>query len=64
MTTKSTDIIPLMGAIVYMQSLTIRHVLDAMHCENNLCENIMKTIWGLKNNLKVRIDLAEANIRP
>ena len=47
-----------------MQSLTIRHVLDAMHCEKNICENIMKTIWGLKDNLKVRLDLAEANIRP
>ena len=42
----------------------IRHVLDPMHCEKNLCENIMKTIWGLKDTLKVRLDLQEANIRP
>ena len=55
---------PLMGAIVCMQSLAIRHVFDEMNCEKNLCENIMKTIWGLKDNLKVRMDLAEANIRP
>lgn len=47
-----------------MQSLAIRHVLDAMHCEKKLCENIVKTIWGLKDNLKVLMDLAEANIRP
>ena len=64
MMTKNTDIISLMGLTVCMQSLTIRHVLDAMHCEKNICENIMKTIWGLKDNLKVRMDLAEANIRP
>ena len=42
----------------------IRHVLDPMHCEKNLCENIMKTIWGLKDTLKVRLDLKEASIRP
>ena len=24
----------------------------------------MKTIWGLKDNLKVRMDLVEANMRP
>ena len=40
------------------------HVLDPMHCEKNLCENIIKTIWDLKDNLKVRLDLEEANIRP
>ena len=42
----------------------IRHVLDPMHCEKNLCENIMKTIWGLKDTLKVQLDLQEANIHP
>ena len=64
MMTKSLHIIPLMGATNCMQSLTIRHVLDAMHCGKNLCENIIKTNWGLKDNLKVRLDLEEANIRP
>ena len=42
----------------------IRHLLDLMHCEKNLCENIMKTVWGLKDTLKVRLDLKEASIRP
>jgi hypothetical protein len=46
------------------QYLLIRHVLDAMHCEKNLCENIIKTIWGIKDTLKVRLDMKEANIRP
>lgn len=47
-----------------LQFLMIRHVLDVMHCEKNLCENILKTIWGLKDSLKVRLDLTEVNIRP
>jgi hypothetical protein len=34
-----------------------------MHCEKKICENILKTIWGLKDTLKVRLDLKEANIR-
>jgi hypothetical protein len=42
----------------------IRHVLDPMHCDKNLCKNTMKTIWGLKDTLKVRLDLKEAKIRP
>ena len=63
MMTKSLDIIPLMEATDCMQSLTIRHVLDAMHCEKNLCENIIETTWGLNDNLKVRLDQEEANIR-
>jgi len=46
------------------QYLLIRHVLDAMHCEKNLCENIIKTIWGIKDTLKVQLDMKEANIRP
>ena len=35
-----------------------------MHCVKNIYVNIMKTIWSLKDNLKVRMDLAKANIRP
>jgi hypothetical protein len=62
--TETVHIILLMRAPDCMQYLTIRHVLDPMHCEKNLCENIIKTIWGLKDNLKVRLDLEEANIRP
>jgi hypothetical protein len=51
------------GCLTRMQYLKIRHILDAMHCEKNFCENIMKTIWGLKDTLKVRLDMAEAEIR-
>jgi hypothetical protein len=34
-----------------------------MHCEKNLCENMIKTIWGIKDTLKVLLDLQEENIR-
>ena len=35
-----------------------------MHCEKNICENVMKTIWGHRDTLKARLDLKEARIRP
>lgn len=47
----------------FWQDLLIRHVLDPMHCEKNICENVMKTIWGVRDTLKARLDLKEANIR-
>jgi hypothetical protein len=31
-----------------MQKLLIRHLLDAMHIEKNLCENMVKTTLGRK----------------
>jgi hypothetical protein len=35
-----------------------------MHCEKNFCDNIMKTIWGLKETLKSWLDMEETNMRP
>jgi hypothetical protein len=32
----------------FWQDLPVRHVLDVMHCEKNICENILKTLWGRK----------------
>jgi hypothetical protein len=32
------------------QKLLIRYLLDAMHCEKNLCENITKTVLGMKDS--------------
>ena len=29
-----------------MQRLRIRHILDVMHCEKNICENILKYLLG------------------
>jgi hypothetical protein len=51
------------GFAPYMQFLKIRHLLDAVHCEKNFCENVLKTIWGLKDTLKSRFDMEEAEIR-
>ncbi|XP_062188858.1 uncharacterized protein LOC133892152 [Phragmites australis] len=45
----------------------LRHNLDVMHIEKNVCENIYGTLLGLdgksKDNLKARQDLKEMNIR-
>ena len=45
-----------------MQDLLIRHTLDVMHCEKNITENIMKTIFGEKDTLGARLDMKEAGI--
>ena len=44
--------------------LLVRHTLDVMHCEKNVCENIMKTLFGEKDTAAVRNDMREVNIRP
>ena len=51
-------------AMLYWQDLLIRHVLDHVHCEKNICKNMLKTIWGHCDTLKARLDLQEARIRP
>jgi hypothetical protein len=40
------------------------HVLEVMHCEKNICENILKTLFGEKDSSNVRADLQAMNIRP
>ena len=37
-------------SLLLMQKLLIRHLLDAMHYEENLCENLVKTTFG-KNDI-------------
>ena len=46
-----------------VQHLLERHVLDVMHCEKNLCENIVKTLWGMNDSPTSRIDAHELGIR-
>ena len=41
----------------------IRNTLDIMHCELNLAKNILKTIAGKKDSVKVRKDLQRRNMR-
>ena len=45
-----------------MQDLLIRYTLDVMHCEKNITENIMKTIFGEKDTLGARLDMKEVGI--
>ena len=42
----------------------MRHVLDVMHCEKNISENILKTTFGEKNTPAVRADMQARGIRP
>jgi hypothetical protein len=42
--------------------LLIRHILDVMHCEKNLCENIVKTIMGKKDSPGSRQDMQDLDI--
>lgn len=51
----------------YWESLAIRHMLDIMHIEKNLCDNILHTLLGTigktKDHLSARLDLKEMKIR-
>ena len=45
----------------------MRHNLDVMHIESNVCESVIATILGLdksKDHAKARDDLQEMGIRP
>ena len=42
----------------------MRHVLDVMHCEKNLSENILRTTMGEKDTPAVRADMQVRGIRP
>ena len=47
-----------------LQRLPNRQLLDPMHCEKNVCENLIKTLMGEKDNAAVRVDLQQRGIRP
>jgi len=42
----------------------MRHVLDPMHYEKNIAENILKTAFGEKDSPTIRADMQARNIRP
>lgn len=46
-----------------MQDLVVRNTLDVMHYEKNMCENILKTIFGIKDMVVVQEDLKECKIQ-
>jgi hypothetical protein len=50
----------------YWKTLLVRHNLDVMHIEKNVCDIILDTMMGMsgtKDNLKARLDLVEMRIR-
>lgn len=46
-----------------VQDLLIRHTLDVMHCEKNLCENIIKTLFGETDFPRGRLDFKDMGVR-
>jgi hypothetical protein len=45
------------------QFLKIRHVLDNMHYEKNLCEKLLRTLLGKTDNARAREDMMNMGIR-
>jgi hypothetical protein len=45
------------------QKLPTRHTLDAMHCEKNVCENLLRTLFGETDGAKSREDMRARGIR-
>ncbi|XP_057999327.1 uncharacterized protein LOC131178387 [Hevea brasiliensis] len=52
----------------YWRTLLLRHNLDVVHIEKNICDNILGTIMNIKgktkDSIKTRLDLQALNIRP
>jgi hypothetical protein len=46
-----------------MHDLLVKNSLDVIHCEKNLCENILKIIFGIKDTVAVQEDLKKCKIR-
>ncbi|XP_073153400.1 uncharacterized protein [Henckelia pumila] len=51
----------------YWKHLYVRHVLDVMHIEKNVCESLLGTLLDIpgktKDGIAARLDLAEMNLR-
>ncbi|WVZ83514.1 hypothetical protein U9M48_030656, partial [Paspalum notatum var. saurae] len=52
----------------YWKTLLVRHNLDVMHIEKNICESILGTLLEMdgksKDSLKARLDMEQMGIRP
>ncbi|KAL0561283.1 hypothetical protein IC582_001705 [Cucumis melo] len=52
----------------YWKNLHVRHCLDVMHIEKNVCMNIVGTLLDIpgksKDGINTRLDLVKMNIRP
>lgn len=49
---------------ISLQGHLVRQGLNVMHCEKNICENLVKTAFGEKDSPAVRADMQARNIRP
>jgi len=51
----------------YWRKLDVRHCIDVMHVENNVCDNLIGKLMNIKGKTKdsvnARLDLIEMNIR-
>ena len=51
----------------YWPKLKLRHNIDVMHVEKNVCDNIVGTLLNIegktKDSNKARLDLPDMNIR-
>ena len=66
---RSAGRVPIWGRSVslwdlpYWPSLKLRHNLDVMHIEKNVCENLLGTLLGIpnksKDNINARLDLSD-----
>ena len=52
----------------YWKYLHVRHNLDVMHIEKNVCESIIGTLFNIpgktKDGLNARLDLVKMSLRP
>ncbi|XP_074297804.1 uncharacterized protein LOC141628581 [Silene latifolia] len=59
---------PLFERLPYWRELSIRHCLDVMHIEKNVCDNIINTLLNVpnksKDNTTARKDMMDMKIRP
>ncbi len=51
------------GWMMPIQHLLIRHTLDVMHIEKNVCESVIKFIIGVKDTFKVCRDMEVCGVR-
>ena len=53
--------------LLYCSNLDVRHCIDVMHVEKNICDSVIGTILNIqgkmKDGLNMRQDLAEMGIR-
>lgn len=55
--------ISILFQLPYWQGLPIRHTLDLMHCEKNVCEIFLRTLLGETDGPKSRDDMRSRGIR-